>query len=86
MNLDKIEDETVKEEPTPDMSRRNTFVPPPALEEIEQDIENLEEGTLVPISKHLKLISLSNYLRILGRRTRRKRRRKGGNTSEQKAI
>ncbi|XP_019869478.1 aspartyl/asparaginyl beta-hydroxylase isoform X2 [Aethina tumida] len=30
-------------EPTPDLSRRNTIIPPPPLQEIEQDIENDEE-------------------------------------------
>jgi len=27
----------------PDLSRRNTLVPPPTLDEIEKDIENIDE-------------------------------------------
>ncbi|GJQ67496.1 hypothetical protein Trydic_g5136 [Trypoxylus dichotomus] len=39
-----FEDDTIKEDQIPsDLTRRNTFVPPPTLEEVEQDIENLEE-------------------------------------------
>lgn len=38
----------VKDEPLPDLSRRNTIVVPPAFQEVEQDIEEIvEEGTSV---------------------------------------
>lgn len=33
------------EEVIPDLGRRNTIVPPPSLEEVEPDMENVEEGT-----------------------------------------
>lgn len=39
----KISDEE-SPQPTPDLSRRNTIVPPPSLEEVEPDLENAEEG------------------------------------------
>lgn len=48
LNSDKVSsekaDDTIRETITPDLTRRNTIVAPPSLEEVEPDMENVEEG------------------------------------------
>lgn len=46
-NVKITEDDTTQ--PIPDLSRRYTLVPPPSLEEVEPDMENVEEGILLHV-------------------------------------
>lgn len=53
----------------PDLSRRNTIVPPPSLEEVEQDMENIEEGIIIPSAIRQLLPLTNSSSRLFGRRS-----------------
>lgn len=42
--ISSIKDDPITEEIIPDLTRRNTIVAPPSLEEVEPDMINVEEG------------------------------------------